>query len=291
MQPEAVASKPAPSRAAIWGMPLAALVLAIAALLLVWFGNDRPGIADGAPRTRLLIGIPIVLVVVVIAHLFAVSTGAYGGAARLFRSESGGSTKASKPLKRDVRLQHVYEELRVSHGWRWQRRLRWLLLNGTDECVDQVAPGLKQAGVMHVGETVLVHASPDGIEAAKWLGQIRRLRRRPVDGVVHVACADDMDTELPRTLSGIATSLGWAAPVAFLHPVEAKGNPSERFDENDLVWCFHCQTNGRIACVGPRVSSTGPAGRQQALSDDLCQCRCSPLPRLVASQTRSYCEA
>lgn len=230
MQPEAVASKPAPSRAAIWGMPLAALVLAIAALLLVWFGNDRLGIADGAPRTRLLIGIPIVLVVVVIAHLFAVSTGAYGGAARLFRSETGDRTKAAKPLKRDARLQRVYEELRVSHGWRWQRRLRWLLLNGTDERVDQVAPGLKQAGVMHVGETVLVHASPDGIEAAKWLGQIRKLRRRPVDGVVHVARADDMDTELPRTLSGIATSLGWAAPVAFLHPVEAKGSPSERFD-------------------------------------------------------------
>ncbi|PXW23151.1 ImcF-related family protein [Paraburkholderia caballeronis] len=230
MQPEAVASKPAPSRVAIWGMPLAALVLAIAALLLVWFGNDRLGIADGAPRTRLLIGIPIALVVVVIAHLFAVSTGAYGGAARLFRSETGDRTKAAKSLKRDARLQRVYEELRVSHGWRWQRRLRWLLLNGTDERVDQVAPGLKQAGIMHVGETVLVHAAPDGIGKEKWLGQIRKLRRRPVDGVVHVARADDMDTELPRTLSGIASSLGWAAPVAFLHPVEAKGSPSERFD-------------------------------------------------------------
>lgn len=230
MQPEAVASKPAPSRAAIWGMPLAALVLAIAALLLVWFGNDRLGIADGAPRTRLLIGIPIALVVIVIAHLFAVSTGAYGGAARLFHFETGDRTQAAEPLKRDARLQRMAEELRVAHGWLWQRRLRWLLLNGMHEHVDQVAPGLKQAGVMHVGETVLVHASPDGIEAAKWLGQIRKLRRRPVDGVVHVARADDMDTELPRTLAGIATSLGWAAPVAFLHPLEAKGSPSERFD-------------------------------------------------------------
>ena len=39
-----------------------------------------------------------------------------------------------------------------------------------------------------------------------------------------------------------------------------------------------------------RVSSPGPDGRQQALSDDLCQCGCSSPPRLVASQTRSYCE-
>ncbi|PYE24304.1 type VI secretion system protein ImpL [Paraburkholderia silvatlantica] len=231
MKPEAVASRPAPGHAAIWGMPLAALVLATAALLLVWFGNNRLGIPDGAPRTQLLIGIPIVLVIIVIAHLFAVSTGAYAGAARLFRFETGDQTKPPKPLKRDARLQRMYEELRVSHGWFWRGRLRWLLVNGTDERVDQVAPGLRQAGVMHVGETVLVHASPDGIEAAKWLGQLRQLRRRsPVDGVVHVARADDMDSELPRALSGIATALGWAAPVTFLHPVEAKGSPSERFD-------------------------------------------------------------
>ncbi|MEM5403694.1 ImcF-related family protein [Paraburkholderia unamae] len=231
MEPEAVASNPAPSRAAIWGMPLAALVLSIAALLLVWFGNDRLGIADGAPRTRLLVGIPIVLIVVVIAHLFAVSTGAYGGAARLFRSETGDRTKAAKPLKRDARLQRMAEELRVAHGWFWRYRLRWLMVHGSDERVDQVAPGLKQAGVMHVGETVLVHAAPDGIEAQKWLGQIRKLRsHRPVDGLVHVARADETDTDLPRALSLIATALGWAAPVTFLHPVEAKGRPSESFD-------------------------------------------------------------
>lgn len=60
--------------------------------------------------------------------------------------------------------------------------------------------------------------------------------------------------------------------------------------EKDPVWCPRCQSTGRIVCVGARVSSTGRDGRQQALSDDLCQCRCSPPPRLVASQMRSYCE-
>ncbi|WP_429447067.1 ImcF-related family protein [Paraburkholderia sp. WC7.3g] len=231
MEPETAASKPAPSRVAIWGMPLAALVLSIAGLLLVWFGNNRLGIPDGVPRTQLLIGIPIVLVIIVIAHLFAVSTGAYRGAARLFRFETGDRTKAEKPLRRDAWLQRVVEELRVSHGWFWRGRQRWLLVNGADERVNQVAPSLKQAGVMHVAETILVHAAPDGIEAARWLGQIRQLRRRrPVDGVVQVARADDPDHELPRTLSGIATALGWAAPIAFLHPVDAKGRQPECFE-------------------------------------------------------------
>jgi len=58
--------------------------------------------------------------------------------------------------------------------------------------------------------------------------------------------------------------------------------------ERDRVWCETCKTIGYIECVGPRVETTGPDGRQQALSDDLCKCRCSPSPRLVASQTRSY---
>ncbi len=231
MAPEAVASKPAPSRVAIWGMPLAALVLAIAALLVVWFGNDRLGIADGALRTQLLIGIPVVLVVVVIAHLFAVSTGAYGGAARLFRAETGDRTNAAKPPRRDARLQRVYEELRVSRGWRWRHRPRWLLVHGTDERIDQVAPGLKQAGVMQVADAILVHASPDGIDRQRWLSQIRRLRwRYPVDAMVHVTRAGDPETELPRTLSVIATALGWAAPVTFLHPVATHGSQPEQFD-------------------------------------------------------------
>ncbi len=232
---QVAADKTAPSRATIWGLPLGALVLAILAIWLVWFYGDHLGIADGTPRTLVLICIPVLLVAVVVAHLFSISTGAYANAARLFRLETGEKRATSttpKPLKRDARLYRLCEELRVEHGWFWRRRLSWLLVNGTDERIDQVAPGLKQAGVMHVDEMVLVHASPDGIESVKWLGQIRQLRRRcPIDGLVQVARANDSDADLPRTLSAIAIALGWAAPITFLHPVEAKGgNPPERFD-------------------------------------------------------------
>ncbi|WP_341316949.1 ImcF-related family protein [Paraburkholderia sp. IMGN_8] len=234
MEPQAASTVEAPSRVAIWGLPLAALVLAVAALVLVWFRSERLGIPDGTPRTLVLISIPVLLVVIVIIHLVAISTGAYAGAARLLRlrtGEKGAASTTARPLKRDARLQRMAEELRVAQGWFWRRRLRWLMVNGTDERVDQVAPGLKQAGVMHVDETVLVHAAPDGIEAGKWLGQIRQLRRRrPVDGLVQVVRADEADTQLPRTLSTLATALGWAAPVTFLHPVEAHGSPSEQFD-------------------------------------------------------------
>jgi uncharacterized Zn-binding protein involved in type VI secretion len=60
--------------------------------------------------------------------------------------------------------------------------------------------------------------------------------------------------------------------------------------ERDPVWCPVCKTMGTIACDGPRVSTLGPDGRETALSDDLCICRCAPPPRLIASQRKSFME-
>jgi type VI secretion system protein ImpL len=231
LDPASVAESAPSGRLALWGLLVAALIAATVAAGLVWLRGDLFDLAPGEVRMRVVIAILIALIVLVAVHLILLFIGAYAVAGQWFRKETGDQTKAQKPLKRDVRLQRMYEELRISHRWFWRRRLRWLLVNGTDERVDQVAPGLKQAGVMHVGETVLVHASPDGIEAAKWLGQIQQLRRRrPVDGLVHVARADDPDTGLPRSLSTIAIALGWAAPITFLHPVKAAGSQPDRFE-------------------------------------------------------------
>jgi uncharacterized Zn-binding protein involved in type VI secretion len=64
----------------------------------------------------------------------------------------------------------------------------------------------------------------------------------------------------------------------------------EQAYENDPVWCPACKAMGKIVCDGPRISTTGPDGRQAALSDDLCVCQCPTPPRLIASQTASYVE-
>lgn len=65
-------------------------------------------------------------------------------------------------------------------------------------------------------------------------------------------------------------------------------NGREQAYENALVWCPACKTMGRIVCIGRRLSMTGSDGREVALSDDLCVCRCSPSPRLIPSQGASY---
>lgn len=64
----------------------------------------------------------------------------------------------------------------------------------------------------------------------------------------------------------------------------------EQAYENDPVWCPACKKIGKIVCDGQRISTTGPDGRQAALSDDLCVCGCPTPPRLVASQSTSYIE-
>ncbi|MCG5075966.1 PAAR domain-containing protein [Paraburkholderia sp. RG36] len=72
------------------------------------------------------------------------------------------------------------------------------------------------------------------------------------------------------------------------------GDPNDRIGdreqayEQDEVWCPCCQSTGRIVCSGPRFSMRGPDGREGALSDDLCVCKCDPSPRLLPSQYSSY---
>lgn len=61
--------------------------------------------------------------------------------------------------------------------------------------------------------------------------------------------------------------------------------------EGDPVWCPKCNTTGHIVCVGKRLPNRGVDGREQALSYDLCMCKCDPRPLLIASQNLSRMSA
>jgi uncharacterized Zn-binding protein involved in type VI secretion len=53
--------------------------------------------------------------------------------------------------------------------------------------------------------------------------------------------------------------------------------------EGDTVSCPACRSQGVIVCAGPRLPDNWN-GKQYALQDDLCVCKCVPAPRLVATQ-------
>lgn len=54
--------------------------------------------------------------------------------------------------------------------------------------------------------------------------------------------------------------------------------------EGDLVTCPVCKTAGKILCVGPRIPETWN-GKNVALENDLCNCRCGTSPKLMPNQT------
>lgn len=55
---------------------------------------------------------------------------------------------------------------------------------------------------------------------------------------------------------------------------------------DDPVSCPACNTVGLIQPDGPRLSATFK-GKEVALGDDLCICKCKPPPRLIAIQSFS----
>ncbi len=72
--------------------------------------------------------------------------------------------------------------------------------------------------------------------------------------------------------------------------VVAEGLPVVNFDgrgaafEGAPIDCPACKSRGLLKCVAPRRPYTLPNGRQIALENDLCLCRCHPPPKLKASQ-------
>jgi uncharacterized Zn-binding protein involved in type VI secretion len=53
--------------------------------------------------------------------------------------------------------------------------------------------------------------------------------------------------------------------------------------EDDSVMCPKCKSTGVIKLDGPRLREASN-GKQVALHDDLCICKCTPPPRLIAIQ-------
>ncbi|WP_205194851.1 PAAR domain-containing protein [Burkholderia sp. Ax-1719] len=51
------------------------------------------------------------------------------------------------------------------------------------------------------------------------------------------------------------------------------------------VHCPACNSTGKIANVMPYMPMTFCSGKQVALEDDVCLCKCEPPPKLIASQS------
>ncbi|WP_407719134.1 ImcF-related family protein [Enterobacter sichuanensis] len=165
------------------------------------------------------------------------------------------------------------------YGRRWGRKVRVLLITGTASEVELLTPGLTTQLWQEDRGTLLLWGGDLNTPAdSAWLTALRKLRRRPVDGLVWVTSAFDqlsapgleqplpvpsestMDT-LSHAISNRMDALGWKLPlyVWSLHP--RAGKPEGRIVQaTGCLLPAGCSPEGlaeQLAALTPALTSQG----------------------------------
>ena len=183
--------------------------------------------------------------------------------------------RVEQTAPRNVTVDTIREAMRNLYGRRWGRKTRILLVTGTAEEVEQLTPGLTTQLWQEDRGTLLLWGGDLNTPAdSAWLSALRKLRRRPADGLVWVTSAFDqlsapglkpplpvpsdstMDS-LSHAISARMETLGWKLPL--------------------YVWSLHLRAGkpeGRVmqaaGCLLPdRCTAEGLAGQLTALTPDL----------------------
>lgn len=118
------------------------------------------------------------------------------------------------------RAEPLIDHLRLRYGRRWKSKVRLLLVQGTDNHIEKVVPGLKRDHWQESDGIVLIHAGlatatpePEFVDV---LNEVRP--QRPVDGIVQVMdCAQLPDAAVldsfVRSRQKSDSLFGWQAPV------------------------------------------------------------------------------
>ena len=158
--------------------------------------------------------------------------------------------------KQAAELNELRTALRHIYGRFWFRKVRILLLTGRAADVEQLAPNLTTQYWQEEAGTVLLWSGELAASAeSAWLGALRTLRRRPLDGVVWVTSALDRPATLAYQDAAPALSadmmdstaqafmarysqLGWRLPlyVWSLHEAgETVRSPDEKQDKKPRI--------------------------------------------------------
>ncbi len=188
-------------------------------------------------------------------------------------------SRVARTLPRNVTVDTIREAMRNLYGRRWGRKTRILLITGTASEVEQLTPGLTVQLWQEDRGTLLLWGGDLNTPAdSAWLTALRKLRRRPVDGLVWVTSAFDqlsapgleqpvpvpsestMDS-LSHAISARMETLGWLLPLYIwsLHP--RAGQPEGRITQ--AAGCLlpaGCRTEGlaeQLTALTPDLTSQG----------------------------------
>lgn len=114
----------------------------------------------------------------------------------------------------------LVDHLRLRYRRLWKAKVRLLLVQGTDNDIEKVVPGLKRDHWQESDGVVLIHGGlPESLPDDEFLSVLKEVRtQRPLDGVVQVMNAAELpdsakqDT-LVRVRQKTDTLLGWQLPV------------------------------------------------------------------------------
>lgn len=188
-------------------------------------------------------------------------------------------SRVARTPPRNVTVDTIREAMRNLYGRRWGRKTRILLITGTAAEVEQLTPGLTGQLWQEDRGTLLLWGGDLNTPAdSAWLTALRKLRRRPVDGLVWVTSAFDqlsapgLEQPLPvpsestmdslaHAISGRMDTLGWKLPlyVWSLHP--RAGKPEGRITQaTGCLLPAGCRTEGlaeQLSALTPVLTSQG----------------------------------
>lgn len=215
-------------------------------LLLGWLVRKcGPWLGLNTPKEQFFASILIALLVILLRFLPAIYRSVE---ARIFRrdaqkarilpSEENRLARRSSP---HTTVDNIREAMRSLYGPLWPRKVRILLVTGNVDDVEQLTPKLPRELWQEDQGTLLLWGGEIREEAElAWFTALRKLRRRPIDGVIWVTSAFDRQAEnndvsltgllSPDAMDALAhalhqryQALGWRIPlyVWSLHPQSA----------------------------------------------------------------------
>lgn len=188
-------------------------------------------------------------------------------------------SRVARTPPRNVTVDTIRAAMRNLYGRRWGRKTRILLVTGTVSDVEQLTPGLTGQLWQEDRGTLLLWGGDLSTPAdSAWLTALRKLRRRPVDGLVWATSAFDqlsapgLEQPLPvpsdstmdflsHAISIRMEALGWQLPlyVWSLHP--RAGKPEGRITQaTGCLLPAGCRTEGlaeQLSALTPDLTSQG----------------------------------
>ncbi|MCX8967333.1 type VI secretion protein VasK [Erwinia psidii] len=248
---------------------------------LIWHFGDQIGLHTTLTKSLVFAGVLFLLLM--LRHgktiSLAINQGWHRFQSRRKNVLPADEGRVKQTVPRNVTVDTIRLAMRNLYGRRWGRKTRILLITGTASEVEQLTPGLTGQLWQEDRGTLLLWGGDLNTPAdSAWLTALRKLRRRPVDGLVWVTSAFDqlsapgLEQPLPvpsestmdslsHAINARMETLGWKLPlyVWSLHP--RAGQPEGRIVQaTGCLLPAGCRTEGlaeQLSALTPDLTSQG----------------------------------